>query len=210
MVCLNSTVSPLISLTYWQFIQDGTTGFTYILKVLDLNEIRLAVKLVYYIWMETIIWKKYTDNKSNSGLGFFRKKPISSGTPGKKWKKPISSSFVRTKLEETGQNWKKLWKRSEMLEKLPYLITYKRLSWLWLQMHLVNWYCLKPWCKQSITFCLFLPVLSGQNWKKLDDNWGNLKRCHKCWKKLIIILIVSQKVIVSNASSWLQLFRNLI
>ena len=49
-----------------------------------------------------------TDNFPNSGLGFFRKKPISSGTPGKKWKKPISSSFVRTKQEETGQNWKKL------------------------------------------------------------------------------------------------------
>ena len=55
-----------------------------------------------------------------TGLGFFRKKPISSRTPGKKWKKPISSSFVRTKLEETGQNWKKLWKMSEMLEENTY------------------------------------------------------------------------------------------
>ena len=45
-------------------------------------------------------------NLIKTGLSFFRKKPISSGTPGKKWKKPISSSFVRTKLEETGQNWK--------------------------------------------------------------------------------------------------------
>ena len=59
-----------------------------------------------------------------AGLGFFRKKPISSGTPGKKWKKPISSSFVRTKLEETGQNWKKLWKRSEMLEKIVTILNY--------------------------------------------------------------------------------------
>ena len=55
-----------------------------------------------------------------AGLGFFRKKPISSRSPGKKWKKPISSSFVRTKLEETGQNWKKLWKMSEMLEENTY------------------------------------------------------------------------------------------
>ena len=62
------------------------------------------------------------------GLGFFRKKPISSGTPGKKWKKPISSSFVRTKLEETGQNWKKTMKEVRNPGKNnyhTYLITYK-------------------------------------------------------------------------------------
>ena len=47
------------------------------------------------------------ENLKQPGLGFFRKKPISSGTPGKKWKKPISSSFVRTKLEETGQNYER-------------------------------------------------------------------------------------------------------
>ena len=37
----------------------------------------------------------------SSGLSFFKKKPISSGTPGKKWKTPISSSFVQTRLEKT-------------------------------------------------------------------------------------------------------------
>ena len=133
----------------------------------------------------------------------------------------------------SGQNWKKLDKTGKNYErgnagKIITILNYlqkiiiimvtrerERLSlsaFLWLQMHLVNWYCLKPWCKQSSNFGLFLPVLSGQNWKKLEDNWGNLKRCHKCWKKLIIILIFSQKIIVSisNASSWLQLFRNLI
>ena len=122
---------------------------------------------------------------------------------------PVLSGQNWKKLDKTGKNYErgqKCWKKIITI----YLITYKRLPWLWLKMHLVNWYCLKSWCKQSITFGLFFPVLSGQNWKKLDDNWGNLERCHKCWKKLIIILISSKKVIVSNASSWLQLFRNLI
>ena len=68
-----------------------------------------------------------------SGLGFFRKKPISSGTPGKKWKKPISSSFVRTKLEETGQNWKKLWKMSEMLENIIIILNFlQKIICIWL------------------------------------------------------------------------------
>ena len=73
------------------------------------------------------------------GLGFFRKKLISSRTPGKKWKKPISSSFVRTKLEKTVKDVRNVGRKY-----LSYLISYKR---LWLKMHLVNWYCLKTWCK---------------------------------------------------------------
>ena len=64
--------------------------------------------------------------------------------------------------------------------------------------------------KKSITFGLFLPVLSGQHWKKLDDIWENFKRYQKCWKKLIIILIFWHKLTVINALNWLQLFRNLI
>ena len=112
----------------------------------------------------------------------------------------------------SGPNWKKLDKtvkdvRNVGWKYLSYLISYKR---LWLKMHLVNWYCLKHYAKASTIFDLFLPVLSGQNWKKLDDNWGNFKRCQKYWKKLIIILIFSQKVMVTNTLSWLLLFRNII
>ena len=49
----------------------------------------------------------------------------------------------------SGQNWKKLEKtvkdvRNVGRKYLSYLISYKR---LWLKMHLVNWYCLKTWCK---------------------------------------------------------------
>ena len=101
-----------------------------------------------------------------TGLGFFRKKPISSRTPGKKWKKPISSGFVQTKLEETGQNcercqkcWKNLW---------SYLISYKR---LWLQMHLVNWYFLKTWCRKKNNLW---PIFSSFIWTKLEETGSQL------------------------------------
>ena len=117
---------------------------------------------------------KFTLLMSTTGLGFFRKKPISSGTPGKKWKKPISSSFVRTKLEETGQNWERCqicWKKIIIILNLL-----QKIICIWL-----------------ITFGLFLPVLSGQNWKKLGDNWGNFKRCQKCWTKTNCLLTFSQK-----------------
>ena len=119
------------------------------------------------------------------GLGVFRKKPISSGTPGKKWKKPISSGFVRTKLEETGQNWKKLWKMSEMLEKkqLSYLISYKR---LWLRMHLVNWYCLKTWCrKKTITFGLFFSSFIRTKLEETGSQLGNFNKMSEMLEKLI-------------------------
>ena len=42
---------------------------------------------------------------SLTGLGFFRKKCISSRTPGRNWKIAISSSFFWKKLEEFGRNW---------------------------------------------------------------------------------------------------------
>ena len=37
--------------------------------------------------------------------------------------------------------------------------------------------------KKTVTFGLFIPVLSRQNWNKLDHNWGNFQRCQKCLKK---------------------------
>ena len=37
-----------------------------------------------------------------SGLGFFRKKPISSRTPGRNWKKLEESGLFRKKVEEIG------------------------------------------------------------------------------------------------------------
>ena len=86
---------------------------------------------------------KILQDIEKQGWVFSRKKPISSRTPGKKWKKPISSSFVRTKLEETGQNWKKTVKDVRNVGR-KYLISYKR---LWLKIHLVNWYRLKTLCK---------------------------------------------------------------
>ena len=51
--------------------------------------------------------------------------------------------------DKTGRNWTKLEKtvkdvRNVGRKYLSYLISYKR---LWLKMHLVNWYCLKTWCK---------------------------------------------------------------
>ena len=127
-------------------------------------------------------------------------------------KKVEETYFFRFCPDKTGRNWTKLEKtvkdvRNVGRKYLSYLISYKR---LWLKMHLVNWYCLKHYAKASTIFDLFLPVLSGQNWKKLDDNWGNFKRCQKYWKKLIIILIFSQKVMVTNTLSWLLLFRNII
>ena len=50
------------------------------------------------------------------GLGFFRKKPISSGTPGKKVEETYLFQFCPDK---TGRNWTKLEKtmKEEMLEK---------------------------------------------------------------------------------------------
>ena len=57
-------------------------------------------------------------------VGFLPEETYLSRTPGKKWKKPISSGFVQTKLEETGQNWKKLWKMSEMLEKFMIILNF--------------------------------------------------------------------------------------
>ena len=83
----------------------------------EIISLKINISISGAIWsnQDSLLWQVkntvlYNTFKMNNlaGLGFFRKKPISSGTPGKKWKKPISSSFVRTKLEETGQNWKKL------------------------------------------------------------------------------------------------------
>ena len=121
------------------------------------------------------------------------------GHPEKKWKKPISSSFVRTKLEETGQNWKKLWKMSEMLDLsgtpgvrpiglspgswqtslgLGSMSRYSAQILICITkdyMHLVNWYCLKTWCKK---IDYFWPISSSfirtKLKKKLDDNWGKM------------------------------------
>ena len=113
-------------------------------------------------------------------------------------KKVEETYFFRFYPDKTGRNWTKLWKMSEMLEKkLSYLISHKR---VWLQMHLVNWYCLKTWCRKKKTqlplayFFQFYPDKTGRNWMT----------------KLIIILIFSQKVMVTNALIWLLLLRNMI
>ena len=37
MVCLNSTLSPLISLNPWQYNQEGNTGYNIYHKNIDLN-----------------------------------------------------------------------------------------------------------------------------------------------------------------------------
>ena len=95
-------------------------------KLLILTGIWRNFRTVTPVWIDLWLWNDAQSLKWHkrdallffkvicSGLGFFRKKPISSGTPGKKWKKPISSSFVRTKLEETGKNCErcqKCWKK---------------------------------------------------------------------------------------------------
>ena len=59
---------------------------------------------------------------------------------------------------------------------------------------------------------LFLPVLSGQNWKKLDKTGKNYERDQKCWKKIIIILNYLQKIImimVTNAFGLLVLSKTM-
>ena len=43
-----------------------------------------------------------------AGLGFFRKKPISSRTPGRNWKKVEESGFFHFIPEESGRNWNKV------------------------------------------------------------------------------------------------------
>ena len=43
-----------------------------------------------------------------AGLGFFRKKPISSRTPGRNWKKLEESGFFHFIPEESGRNWNKV------------------------------------------------------------------------------------------------------
>ena len=55
----------------------------------------------------------------------------------------------------------------------------------------------------------FWPISSktGRNWMTIGET---LKFVRNAEKKLIIMLIFSQKVMVTNALSWLQLFRNLI
>ena len=40
--------------------------------------------------------------RNGAGLGFFRKKPISSRTPGRNWKKLEESGLFRKKVEEIG------------------------------------------------------------------------------------------------------------
>ena len=46
---------------------------------------------------------------------------------------------------------------------------------------------------------LFLPVLSGQNWKQLNKTGKNCERCQKWWKKIIVLLNFLQKIMVTNA-----------
>ena len=153
---------PVLSGQNWKKLDDNSENFKRCQKCWK----KLIIILIFS-------WSRITLTLWGlAGLVFFRKKPISSGTTRKKWKKPISSSFVRTKLEETGKTVKDV--RNAEKNQLSYLISYTRLR---LQMHLVNWYCLKNDAKNPIIFGLpvFLPVLSRQNWKKLDDNrafWG--------------------------------------
>ena len=65
-------------------------------------------------------------------------------------------------------------------------------------------YYLKTWYRKPLTFDLLLPVLSGENWKNLDGNGvETLKDIRNAGKKLIIVLIVRQKIMVTNTLSWL-------
>ena len=69
-------------------------------------------------------------------------------------KKVEETYFFQFCPDKTGRNWTKLEKTMKEVRNPgknnyhTYLITYKRLLLLRLQMHLVNWYCLKPWCKK--------------------------------------------------------------
>ena len=57
---------------------------------------------------------------------------------------------------------------------------------------------------------LFLPVLSGQNWKKLDKNWTKLWKMSEMLKKIIIILNFLQKIMVTKAFGQLVLSKNMM
>ena len=54
---------------------------------------------VLNIWVR-VLENQYSSTMFSAGLGFFRKKCISSRTPGRNWKIAISSSFFRKKLDE--------------------------------------------------------------------------------------------------------------
>ena len=66
-----------------------------------------------------------------TGFGNFRKKRVSSRKNGRNWKKGISSSFFRKKvekkkkLEESGRNWKKYMKLNIYVNKLVEIIFHK-------------------------------------------------------------------------------------
>ena len=124
-----------------------------------------AICFTRFIFVNSVIVSSNIscNDLSWAGLGFFRKKPISSGTPGKKWKKPISSSFVRTKLEETGKNCEgcqKCWKKW-----LSYLISYKRL-------YAFGWLVLSNNMMQKINY--FWSISSSFIQTKLEETWWQL------------------------------------
>ena len=56
-------------------------------------------------------------------------------------------------------------------------------------------------------FFQFYPDKTGKNWMTIGET---LKDVRNAEQKTIIILTFSQKVMVTNALSWLLLFRNMI
>ena len=117
------------------------------------------------------LWSKFGDSSLNGWQGW-----VSSGRnlflPGHPEKSgrnlflPVLSGQNWKKPDKTGKNcercqkcWKNLW---------SYLISYKR---LWLQMHLVNWYFLKTWCRKKNNLW---PISSSFIWTKLEETGSQL------------------------------------
>ena len=106
------------------------------------------------------------------GLGFSRKKSIFPGHPEKSGRNlflPVLSGQNWKKLDKTGKNYErgqKCWKN-----KLSYLITYKRLSWLWLQKNQLL----------LAYFFQFYPDKTGRNWMTIGKTLKDVRNAGKTY-----------------------------
>ena len=110
----------------------------------------------------------------------------------------------------SGQNWKKLDKTGRAQncwKKIIIILNYLQKIIMIMVTNAFGKLVLSKTMMRKINY--FWPISSktGRNWMTIGET---LKFVRNAEKKLIIMLIFSQKVMVTNAWSWLQLFRNLI
>ena len=114
----------------------------------------------------------------------------------------------------SGQNWKKLDKTGKNYDrgqncwkKIIIILNYLQKIIMIMVTNAFGKLVLSKTMMQKINY--FWPISSktGRNWMTIGET---LKFVRNAEKNLIIMLIFSQKVMVTNALSWLQPFRNLI